>query len=333
MTAREPAGEPLVLRSRLPAEAAGSLLADWLATRFRYLDRAQWQQELAAGQVHLDGRVARGCELLRAGQELAWHKVHREPFAELTVPVLHEDADLLVVDKPAHLPMHADGPFVQNTLVQVLRQRLQVPTLDLVHRLDRETSGVLVLAKSARATKSLLAQFAAHSVQKNYLAVVRGLVAADGAIDAAIGHSSTSSIALRRAVGPTARDAKSAHTQFTVVQRGPSATLLRCVPRTGRTHQIRVHLESVDHPILGDKLYGVPDADYLAFVHAVKEHGDARRVPADRPHRQLLHAESLAFLHPATGAAVAFTVPAPALFAEWLQRPAAGPMPGTSSSG
>ncbi|MBL8752217.1 MAG: RluA family pseudouridine synthase [Planctomycetes bacterium] len=321
---RAPPANPLLLRSRVPADAHHRPLHAWLCGRFPYLDDAGWRAELAAGRVFVDDRRGRADDRLLRGQSVVWHKVQPEPFAECTMPVLHEDDAIIAIDKPAHLPMHADGPFVRHTVVQLLRERLHCATLDLVHRLDRETSGVVVLAKTKAAAKALLAQFAASKVAKNYVAVVLGHVAADFTVDLPIGRSANSSIALRRAAGPAARDARPARTDCSVLQHGPAATLLRCVPHEGRTHQIRVHLEAAGHPVLGDKLYGRSDADYLAFVQQVKQTHDARIVASDRPNRQLLHAERLALEHPTRGGPVEFTAPIPAVFAEWLARPATG---------
>jgi RluA family pseudouridine synthase len=317
---------PLLLRSRVAATAHGRALLEWLCRRFPYLDQAGWQAELAAGRLQVDGRPAKGEQRLVGGQQVEWHKVQPEPFADRTLAILHEDAAIAVVDKPAHLAMHADGPFVQNTLVQLLRERLRCPQLDLVHRLDRETSGVVVLAKAKATARSLLAQFAAGTVEKQYIAVVHGRVTEDFVVDLPIGRSATSSIALRRAAGPAAAPGtlRPARTDCHAMERGPAATMLRCVPHEGRTHQIRVHLEAAGHPLLGDKLYGRSDADYLAFVQQVKQSHDARIVPADRPHRQLLHAEQLTLVHPATQHTVTFVAPVPPMFFEWLARPATG---------
>ncbi|MFY9342692.1 MAG: RluA family pseudouridine synthase [Planctomycetota bacterium] len=317
---------PLVLRSRVGATGAGQPLLAWLAARFPYLTAAAWRAEVERHRIAVDGHAATTDTVLRAGNEVAWTKIAVEPYADLAVAVLHADGDLVVADKPAHLPMHADGPFVRATLVHVLRQRPGFAQAALVHRLDRETSGLCVLALTARARTGLAAQFAAGEVAKAYHAVVRGHVAGDIVVDAPIGHARASMIQLRRACGAAAVAAAPARTRFVVLERGPAATLLRCEPTTGRAHQIRVHAEHLGHPLLGDKLYGRPDADYLAFVTRVKASGDAREVAAGEPDRHLLHASALAFRHPGTGAALAFESPPPASFRDWLLRepPGAG---------
>ncbi|MBL9078633.1 MAG: RluA family pseudouridine synthase [Planctomycetes bacterium] len=313
-----PPADELELRSRVPAAAHGKALLDYLLQRFPYHDRAAWLREIADGRLRCDGRPLTAQARLATGMQLVYHRAHAEPPVDDRITVLHDDAAIVVVRKPAHLPVHADGPFVRNTLVHLLQTRLQSPSLQLVHRLDRETSGLCVVARTAAARDALRRQFAAGSVHKGYVAVVRGVVAADFEVTLSIGHAVGGEVALRRSCAPDARAAKPAATTFTVLAVGRGRTLLRCVPRSGRTHQIRVHLEAAGHPIVGDKLYGRPDADYLAFVAHVKQGGAASAAPAGEPGRQLLHAAELAFDHPDTGQRCTFADPAPDEFRTWL---------------
>ena len=314
----EPSGEDaLELRSRIPRGAQGLSLLEYLLQRFRYLDRDAWLLELRAGRLSLDGKVASAEVPVRAGAILSFRKLGREPEVSRDVRIVHASPAYLIVEKPAHLPMHADGPFVRNTLVHGLRSGSHPEAL-LVHRLDRETSGLCVVARTAAARASLDRQFATGGVGKAYLAVARGDVARDFTVEAPIGHSTRSSIALRRSAEADARDPRPARPEFSVLQRGSGLTLLRCVPRTGRTHQIRVHLEFAGHPLLGDKLYGSPDDDYLEFVARVKHGGDAREARPGLPNRQLLHASELSFEDPDTGSRVEFSSPPPGEFAAWL---------------
>ena len=312
------ADDLLELRSRVPTSAAGKRLDDYLAGRFRYHSIARWRQEIAAGRVDLDGRRPAPESVVRAGATVLYRKLHREPPVDRDVRIVHSDSALLVVDKPAHLPIHGDGAFVRNTVVHVLRHELGFPEARIVHRLDRETSGLVAVARSTAARRELERQFAAGTVAKTYLAVVRGHVAEDFVCEAAIGHAAHSEIALRRSASTAARDAKPAATRFAVIERGPRNTLLRCEPATGRTHQLRVHLEHVGHPIVGDKLYGRPDTDYLEFVRRVKAGGDPRAASPGEPGRQLLHAAELALRHPDDGRPLQLEAPMPAEFREWL---------------
>jgi 23S rRNA pseudouridine1911/1915/1917 synthase len=314
----DPPEPTLRLESRIPAAAAGKELLDYLRERFRYHDREQWRRELTAGRVQLDGHAARGHELLRPGMRLAYERHHHEPAVDRRYRILHHDDDLVVVDKPAHLPMHADGPFVRNTLVHVLRTDLGLPDLQLAHRLDRETSGVCIVAANADVRRSLHDQFVAGTVGKLYHAVVHGRIESNFVVERPIGHAAASAIAIRRSAAPDAHGSKPARTRFEVLARGPRRTLLACRPETGRTHQIRVHLEAAGHAIVGDKLYGRPDDDYIQFVARMKAGGDVRGAQPGEPDRQLLHAAAVTIACPRTGAPRTFTADAPPVFAAWL---------------
>jgi 23S rRNA pseudouridine1911/1915/1917 synthase len=307
-----------VLKSRVPAAAAGTQLADWLAARFRYHDGDAWRAEIAAGRVQRNGLPARATDQLAAGDVVAYRPAHAEPRADLRIEVLHDEPGFAVVFKPAHLVAHADGAFVQNTFFRVLERhyaaRGERPRLALAHRLDRETSGILVVAKDAACSRELQQQFTAGTVEKGYLAVVHGTVAADAFVAAgAIGRDAASEIAIRRAVvTPGTPGARDARTEVHVVERFAAHTLVRCVPRTGRTHQIRVHLAHAGHPIVGDKLYGRTDAQYLDYVRHVKAGGDAAWEGVLATGRQMLHAGMLALDHPVTGVRLRFEAAMPA---------------------
>lgn len=306
----------ITLSSRIPADAKGEALIDYLARRFRYHDRAEWRLILGAGRVHLDGVRATGSEPLQAGMTLRYEKEHREPPVNSDFRVLYADEALLVVDKPAHLPMHADGPFIRNTLIHLLR-RSYGDSIQLVHRLDRETSGVVIAARSKEAQAAIQAQFGLD-VEKSYLAVVDGLLEQPIVCEQEIGYHPRSAVRLRRSASPDARAPRSARTALEPVERGPRRTLVRCRPTTGRTHQIRVHLEQQGHPVVGDKLYGRSDDAYLAFVKRMKSGGSVFEAEDGTPNRQLLHAHSIRLQHPRDGRFVTFESPMPAEFRHWL---------------
>ncbi len=304
------------LTTRIPAGSSGASLLSYLCERFRYHSPSQWQAELRAGRLHLDGHVADGAELLRAGMQLRYDKLHREPEVASDYQVLHEDARLLVVDKPAHLPMHADGPFLRNTLIQMLRDA-HGASLQLCHRLDRETSGVVIVAKDKLAQAHVQRQFGA-GIRKQYVAVVRGQLHAPLVCEEPIGRDPTSDVRLRRCARADAVSAQAARTSITPLRRGPNTTLVRCEPETGRTHQLRVHLEHRGHPVLGDKLYGHPDAHYLDFVRRMKAGASVFETQPGQPDRQLLHAGSLTLRHPEDDRQVRFESPTPPEFERWL---------------
>lgn len=311
---------PITLRSRIPNEAKGKNLLSFLVQRFRYLDREAWQEELAGGRIALNDVPANGKELLRGGMTLRYDKLHREPQVSLNYHIVHQDEALIAVDKPAHLPMHADGPFIRNTLIYRLREQLG-EDLQLVHRLDRETSGICILAANKLAQAAVQAQFGAQHetpVRKTYLAVVHGRFEEAVRCERAIGHHPTSQVTLRRSAGDGAKEAKSAVTAFEPVRVGNHKSLVRCLPKTGRTHQIRVHLEHLGFPIVGDKLYGHPDGNYLAFVARMKAGDSVFKDTEAVPNRHLLHAHQIHLCHPSTEQQVCFEAPVPAEFDRWL---------------
>ncbi|MEC7584450.1 MAG: RluA family pseudouridine synthase, partial [Planctomycetota bacterium] len=282
----------------------------FLAQRFRYRDLDGWLEEIAAEKLQVDGRIASPTTRVQRGQSVTYTTEHREPEVDLEVPILFEDADLAVINKPALLPCHADGTFVRHTLAYQLRQKLG--KVSLVHRLDRETSGIMLIARNRKTQRNLAEQFSQSAVEKTYLAVAGGQVDGDFTADGAIGLASDSKISLRRAVvADDAPEAQPARTDFSVVRALSDRTLLRCRPHTGRTHQIRVHLAAAGHPLLGDKLYGRSDEQYLEFVHHVKAGGSPLFSPDGQPGRQMLHATSLRFAHPTHSKPLFFEVDMP----------------------
>lgn len=320
------------LEFTVPAAGAGQPLVDWLAARFSYFDREAWADAVAAGRLQRNGVVAAAATVLLAGDRIAFAP---EPAALPTpeVAVLFEDADLVVVDKPPFLVTHHDSAFPGRTFVGALAERLGVAALHFAHRLDRETSGVLLLAKHAGAAAALQAQFAANAVHKRYAAVVRGnVLAAQGVIEGPIGRSAGSTVPVRRAVVASGSPAL---TRFAVRERLPGCTVLELQPQTGRTHQLRVHLEHLGHPLVGDKLYGRSDAQYLEYVAHLKAGGDPAWGGRLGAGRQLLHAAELVFAHPRTGTAVLCRAPEPADFAAFVaaQRAVAAGTPDARSPG
>lgn len=297
--ARDPDG---ALESRVPDRLAGRSLLDYLCERFPYRDRRGWAAAIENGTITRNGRPSALDDRVATGDAIAFLDPDPEPPVPSDIERVHEDQDLLVIDKPAGLPCHADGAFRRNTLVARL-EPAQGPKPRLVHRLDRETSGVIVLAKTRRAAQALTAQFAAGTVEKTYLAAVHGMPSwTETVCEGAIGRRPGSEIAIRRAVLENgAQGAQPARTELRCVRAlDRDLALVEARPRTGRAHQIRVHLEHLGHPIHGDKLYGRSDRDFIAWVHAVKN-----GAPPGPPHQ--LHAQALSLDHPRSGARMEFT--------------------------
>lgn len=285
------------LQSRVRASDAGQRLLDWLAQRFAYLDADRWLAELAASAVRRNGRVAAADDVLAAG-DLVTFAPRADFGVEPEVPVLHVDDDLVVVDKPAGcVVQHASAAPTRTFLARLATRH--PPTggatrLEPIHRLDRDTSGVLLVARSAAGTRLWSERFAAGLVAKEYLAIVRGSPTADAcALTGALGPAIGSRVRTRQAVLPDdAPGARSARTDAAVVARWPGHALLRLWPRTGRTHQVRAHLADAGWPIVHDPLYGQDDAAYFAWVAARKAADPTGCAPATTRH--LLHAHHVA---------------------------------------
>ena len=263
--------------------------------------RNHLQSLIAAGHVSVDGAVrTTAARRVAAGQRL---EVELVPTAEsqafrpeaMALPVVYEDASLLVVDKPAGLVVHpAAGPWsgpLLNGLLAHPAAAASLPRAGIVHRLDKDTSGLMVVGKTLEAVTALVRAMAAREVSRRYLALVHGrLVEARLVIEAPIGRDPRSRVRMAVVAG-----GKPARTDVERLAASEAYSAVRCTLHTGRTHQIRVHLASRGHPLVGDALYGGAPALGMA--------------------RQALHAEELRFAHPASGAPLAFRSPPPADFA------------------
>jgi 23S rRNA pseudouridine1911/1915/1917 synthase len=287
----------------IPLELAGLRLDRALARLLPEESRSRLARLIDEGHVRLDGRAAEASTKVRSGEAVEVALAPRPADASnlpeaIALAVVHEDADLLVIDKPAGLVVHPGSGNWSGTMLNALLhhspEAANLPRAGIVHRLDKDTSGLLVVAKNEAAQTSLVRQLQARSVKRTYLALARGKVAAAGTVDAPIGRHPVHRT--RMAVVP---GGKPAVTHYRVRKRFAAHTLLECDLETGRTHQIRVHLASIGHPLEGDPVY------------AGKVRGVFRR--------QALHAWKLAFEHPRTGKAVRFESPVPADFESLLE--------------
>jgi 23S rRNA pseudouridine1911/1915/1917 synthase len=238
--------------------------------------------------------------------------------------ILYEDESVLAVDKPANLAVHPSGRHLTDTLIQRVHARytserkLAVP-LRLCHRLDRETSGVVLVAKGERSHRALSKQFERREVEKEYLAIVRGIPAEDeGMVDLPLGSALAGRVHLKMVVR---EDGAPSRTEWTVVERQGKFALVSCRPLTGRQHQIRVHLASIGHPIVGDKLYGEDDELFLRGARQELRADDLRVL--DLP-RHALHSHRLGWRDPTSGARREATSPLPADLRDFLTRAGRG---------
>ena len=312
---------PAVLQ--VPARRAGLRAVDFLALELPFLSRTRVRQKIQTGESLLNGRRYATSARVQEGDRISvlWRgKPARTLPRALTV--LYEDEHLVAFDKPAGVASHPVGRIQTGTVIQLARMRHAdeihadlcrggsefYPCL--VHRLDAQTSGVILVAKRRTALRALQALAAAGGMEKRYVAVVEGILeAASGRIDLPIGRDETSAIRLRMSARP---DGKPAVTDYRVSRRLSRHTVVCAFPRTGRQHQVRVHLAAIGHPVCGDLLYE-DEARFLQVLEGVVA-----------PARHLLHAESLTFMHPVTRRTVEVVSPIPSDFAEAMASLEAG---------
>jgi 23S rRNA pseudouridine1911/1915/1917 synthase len=296
--------------AQVPLSAAGRRFDQALAEMFPDYSRSRLTAWIKAGAVTLDGAVAPPRQLLRGGEqvrveaELA-NEVESAPEA-IDLAIVHEDEHVLVLDKPAGLVVHPGAGNPAGTLLNALLHHdpklAELPRAGIVHRLDKDTSGLMVVARSLAAHTALVDMLSRHDVERQYEAVVLGTLVAGGTVDAPIGRHMGDR--LRQAVRDE-EDGKHAITHYRLRERFRAHSLIQCSLETGRTHQIRVHMAHIHHPLVGDPLYGtglrLPKGATPESVAALRGF-----------RRQALHAERLAFAHPATGEAMAFEAKRPA---------------------
>lgn len=286
-------------------QGAGQRLDRYLTAILSDLSRTTVQQLIANGSALVNGKQSKAGYLLREGDEIQLSSIAPASDARSARPtampldIVYEDEDLLVVNKPAGMVVHPAPGHHDDTLVNALLA--YEPSLaeadaslrpGIVHRLDKDTSGLIIVAKNARAQAALVEQMQRHAIVKRYLALVEGNVALDqGSIDAPIGRDPRH----RQQMAITAVGSREAITHFKVLERYARHTLLLLELETGRTHQIRLHLKAIGHPVVGDPVYGSGSV--------------FKRAPL---HRQFLHASQLRFTHPFTGETIELEAPLPA---------------------
>jgi 23S rRNA pseudouridine1911/1915/1917 synthase len=282
------------------------------------LTRSHLQRLIGAGQVLLNGKKAKASLRLRGGETieiLPWVEPSPSLEAEaIPLEIVYEDADLAVVNKPAGLVVHAGAGVQSGTLVNALLHHFRELSSGesgerpgIVHRLDKQTSGLLVVAKNDRIHHQLSALFQARQVHKEYLVLVHGrLQRPSGKIASPIGRDRIHRIKM----STHSRRAREALTSYEVIENLPGFSLVRVVIQTGRTHQIRVHLSSLRHPVVGDTLYGAP----------ARIHFPGSKVELPALGRNFLHAARLEFLHPRTGQPLKFAAPLPPELQSFLEQ-------------
>ncbi|HSQ03196.1 MAG TPA: 23S rRNA pseudouridine(1911/1915/1917) synthase RluD [Burkholderiales bacterium] len=289
---------PSAISLTVPGDCAGLRLDQALAGLLHQFSRTRLTAWIREARVTVNGGPAQPRDKVWGGEAITVQPA-TDPqslaFAPEPIPleIVFEDDTLLVVDKPAGLVVHPGSGNWQGTLLNALLQHAPslagIPRAGIVHRLDKETSGLLVVAKTLVAQTALVRQLQARTVTREYAAIAQGRIALSGTVQAPIGRHPVH----RTRMAVVARG-KGAVTHYEVLERYANATLLRCRLETGRTHQIRVHLASIGHPLLGDPVYGARSQGTIPF------------------HRQALHATRLSLVHPVSGKTIEWHSPLPA---------------------
>lgn len=315
-----PGEKPHDLSLIVGADETGERLDRWLAAQLPAQSRSRLQALIGSGHIRVEGGTARPALRLRQGQSvhISWPAPTQALPAPEDIPlrIVHEDARLLVVDKPAGLVVHPGAGVASGTLVNALLHRVRdlsgvggVLRPGIVHRLDRGTSGLLVVAKDDEAHRTLARQFATRSVEKEYLAIVLGVPARrQGTTDAPIGRHAVD----RKRMAVRTDRGRAALSSYRVVEALDGAALVRVRIHTGRTHQIRVHMAALGHPVAGDRTYG--------GTRSAPSRRMSSRAALAGLARPALHATRLAFDHPASGERLSFESPLPPDLAEVVEQ-------------
>ena len=299
-------------RLRAPPEAAGERLDKALPSLLPQYSRARLQAWIRAGQLTLDGEAVRPRARLAGGEEIEIlaeeERLEAEP-EDIPLRIVHEDESLLVVNKPAGLVVHPGAGNPRGTLLNALLHRdsraVSLPRAGLVHRLDKGTSGLLLVARTLPAHLRLVEMLGAQEVSREYQALVYGMPAQrQGRIDKPIARHP-----VQRTQMAVRREGRPAVTHYEVQEAFAAASHLHLRLETGRTHQIRVHLQALGHPLIGDAVYG-------GQLRAPKGASDALLAALRGLARPALHARALRLCHPQTGEALAFSAPPPPDFAQ-----------------
>ena len=308
-----PHTESFTIEKSLPSER----LDTFLRRKFPAVSRVALKRLIEAGHIRVNGRTVKPTHAPRAGEEIGIHWPEARPASaqpeEIPLDIIFEDKSLLVLNKPAGLVVHPAAGHEEHTLVNALLHHCGgelsgiggVARPGIVHRLDKETSGCLVVAKNDETHVALSAQFAGRKVKKIYIAIVCGELAREsGEIRAAIARHPSHR---KRMAVRDDRSGRAAHTGWHVLKRLNAATLVEAQLHTGRTHQIRVHFQFLGHPLAGDATYGA------------RQNSRLMELTGYEPPRVMLHARELSFIHPRTEKPMSFETPLPEDFREALK--------------
>ncbi|HEX2955198.1 MAG TPA: RluA family pseudouridine synthase [Chitinispirillaceae bacterium] len=280
---------------------------DYLCARFTYHSRQDWEEVLKSGKISIENKNVDGCFIVMPGSTIVYDAGEfDEPPANLNYRIIYEDEWFIGIDKPGNLLVHRAGRSFRNNLMYQLRFNNvpPFPHAHPTHRLDRDTSGVVLVAKDAQARTAMSSAFADHKVNKQYQAVVHGVAEKGTIIDAPIAKAQQSAISYKFQVDPSGKEAVTEI--LDVVPIGDRFSLLTLKPLTGRTHQIRIHCAFTGHLIVGDKLYGLSEPEYLKW----RDEPSTTTAPM-LFYRHALHCSMIEFIHPFDNRIVRIETPLP----------------------
>lgn len=296
----------VILQFKVNRELAGLRLDQFLLRRIPRISRTRAQEIIHACAFDIKGKNRKPSDKVHVGEVIFLvREKFIEPEAPTTFNIIYEDDDLFVIDKPPGLAMHPSATYHKNTLTYILQQRYPEHTPQICHRLDRETSGLVICAKQHQAEKTIKQAFEARSIAKTYLGIARGTPPESGNIDGPIAKAE-SDLHTKMCVH---EDGLLAHTHFKTVRTHHSCSLVHLFPTTGRQHQLRVHLASIGHPLLGDKLYG--PLEESAFYAAIEDTLTPEMEETIGHDRHALHAHTLELIHPSTHQLLQLMAPLP----------------------
>ncbi len=303
-------------KCRIAPEHAGRTVLAFLSLRFTYHTPGEWKELCEDGRVFRNALPSGPKDILRPGDVVEYIDFDRkEPPVEIDYSILYEDAYLLVINKPGNLPCHPGGRYFENTLWSLLKKNHSAEFLAFVNRIDRETSGIVMVAKTPAAVSACRKQFEKNRVHKRYIVGVEGVfppkvVCSSGYLV----RDETSQVRKKKkfvsaeATPVAFNNAQACKTSFLSLSCHSGISLVAAKPISGRTHQIRATLCTIGYPVVGDKLYGVDDIMFLRFIEDRLDEGDRRKLRLDR---QALHAASLLMTHPNTARPIHFKAPLP----------------------
>lgn len=296
---------------------SGPLRLDaYLAVNYPFWSRSKWQKKLRVGEVRVNNAKMDPSYRLREGDVIAiFHPHRREPEVDHNIFPIFKDGGVMAFYKPANLPMHENGPYRKNTFCNILKQQFGSSWAP-IHRLDRETSGIVLCGNTPKIRQNLAGAFAHKEVTKEYLAIVKGIpTTSSWREDGSIGDLEDSLIRIKKWVVP---NGLAALTFFQVLEKTSGYSLLLARPKTGRTNQIRIHAAVKGFPIVGDKLY---HPDESVFIEYFENGGNTKTVLEKVEfHRLCLHAAGLEFTHPETDQICKINSPLPEDMEEFWQR-------------